>query len=491
MISRGTLLGRSGLALILLTTNLAAPAGAQTQIPAPSSGTPPVTTFFVRDWTRMEGWSFFEPAAGGDPTYAFIANRLQFGLERRTTRYDISGALQYVQFGGLPRNATGPGPLGTGSLYFDQGGRSSRQLYLRYLNVTLKDLAPGWSVRAGRMAYTSGAESPSGDAKVEAVKRQRVDSRLLGEFEWSLYQRSFDGVRTDVDRPRWHATAAVLRPTQGGFEDAAGVQIRAIDVYSGTLTTKPGGLLPHTDWQAFAIRYNDDRDVRGRPDNTGRAASRVDARISTFGTTIVGAYPLTPSRQLDALFWVAAQRGDWFDQEHRAWAVAAEGGIQWTAALWRPWVRGGLNRASGDTDPQDDEHGTFFQLLPTARKYSLSATYSLMNLTDVFVQLLATPRPAVSLRVDAHRVTLASSADRWYFGSGAGQASGSVFGYGARSSQGGTGLGTVIEGSLDYRLGRHWSVNGYVGAMRGGDVVTRTFAGRTLIFAYWENVLQF
>ena len=37
----------------------------------------------------------------------------------------------------------------------------------------------------------------------------------------------------------------------------------------------------------------------------------------------------------------------------------------------------------------------------------------------------------------------------------------------------------------------HWSLNGYLAAIRGGEVVTRTFDGRTLRFAYLENVLQF
>jgi hypothetical protein len=341
------------------------------------------------------------------------------------------------------------------------------------------------------MGYTSGAESPSGNAKIEAVKRQRVDARLLGEFEWSLYQRGFDGVRTDVDKPGWHVSGAVMRPTQGGFEDEAGIQIGDIDVWAATATAKPGRLLPHTDWQVFAIRYNDDRAVSHRPDNSGLAASSVDVDVSTFGTTLVAAYPLANGRQLDALFWLAAQRGRWFGQGQRASAFAAEAGLQWTNAAGKPWIRGGYARASGDDDPADDAHGTFFQMLPTSRKYSLSATYSLMNLEDAFVQVLAAPHPALSVRLDVHRLGLARAEDRWYFGSGAGQAAGSNFGYGSRPSRGAAAFGTVVEGSADYRINAHWSLNGYLGVIRGGPVVSRNFRGPTLTFAYIENLVQF
>ena len=110
---------------------------------------------------------------------------------------------------------------------------------------------------------------------------------------------------------------------------------------------------------------------------------------------------------------------------------------------------------------------------------------------DAFVQLLATPWPAASLRIDVHRLTLSNAADRWYFGSGAAQASGASFGYGTRPSAGATGLGMVVEGAADYRVNAHWSLNGYVGTIRGGPVVERSFSGRTLVFGYVENVLQF
>ena len=97
-------------------------------------------------------------------------------------------------------------------LFFDQGGRRelSQQLYPRFANLSFPGVRPGIDVQIGRMGYTSGAEAPSGVPKLEAIKRQRLDSRLLGEFEWSIVQRAFDGVRFDATLPRWKVTAVWL-----------------------------------------------------------------------------------------------------------------------------------------------------------------------------------------------------------------------------------------------------------------------------------------
>jgi hypothetical protein len=147
--------------------------------------------------------------------------------------------------------------------------------------------------------------------------------------------------------------------------------------------------------------------------------------------------------------------------------------------------------ASGDDDPGDNRHGTFFQMLPTVRKYSLSATYSQMNLVDLFVQAMVRPRPQLGLRLDVHRLWLASAADHWYAGAGATQESGRIFGFLGRPSGGETGLGTVVEGAADFTINRHWSVNGYLGSFSGGNVVRSLFAGDRLTFAFVENVIQF
>jgi hypothetical protein len=320
------------------------------------------TTWFVKNWTRAERWSFFEPPlGGGDPDYGDLGNRLRFGVERTARRYEFLAALQYVQFAGLPTDASGPGPLGVGAVYFDHSGRTdSRQLYVKYLRLRVKDLAPGLSLDIGRMGFADGAETSTGNATIDKLKLMRATGRLVGEFEWSLYERSFDGAQVDWDRGQWHIRAAALRPTQGGFEEAAGRRIDDIGLLTASASLRPNPILKSTDVQMFFYRYDDERPVRQRPDNTGQTTARADVHISSFGATLVGAYP-SSAGSVDTLVWVAEQVGSWYDQSHRGLALGLEAGHQWRAARWQPWIRAGWLRASGDSDPRDGKHETLFQ----------------------------------------------------------------------------------------------------------------------------------
>lgn len=440
--------------------------------------------------TRVESWHYFEPPpTGGDPNYQFLANRLRASLAGRWPRVDLDTSVQFVQFAGLPATAVGPGALGTGALYFIHSGESdARSVYLRTLAMRLR-LGSGVTVQAGRFGYTSGAESPSGWPTVEAVKRARIDSRLIGEFEWSIFQRSFDGVRVDVDRKRWHATGGWLFPTQGGFEEDAGSSLRDVNVAAVTLSAKPDTVLPSTELALFGYRYRDTRDVTGRPDNTGQLAPRADVTVVTFGTSAVGTRP-TDHGEAEFLAWFAGQAGDWYGQPHRGWALAVEAGHQWKVRA-QPRVRAGYLHASGDGDPTDSRHRTFFANVPTVRKYALTTVYAPMNLGDAFAECILRPHSRLTIRGDVRRLWLAEANDRWYAGSGATTSTGGFFGYAVRPSGGSTGLGTVAEGSADMTLGRHLSVNGFVGVIHGGNVVASSFENRWLRFAYLESVLQF
>jgi hypothetical protein len=340
------------------------------------------TSWTLRDWSRVEMWRFFEPrSGGGNDDYAFAANRLFAGVQRTAPAFDLTAALQYVHFGGLPDDAVGPGPLGTGAVYYAHAGRSdSHQVYLRYANVRFKRLLPRTTMQVGRMPYASGNETGSGNSKIDAVRQQRVFARVIGEFGWSIYQRAFDGVRVDTTGNRWSATGFAFHPSQGGFEDAAGLMMPGVTVLGAAATLNSGAAARPLQSQVFAYRYRDTRRVSQRPDNTGRSAAVADVGINTFGITVIAAPPPRIGRQWDALLWSAFQAGSWYEQTHRAASIAAEAGHQWTEARWQPWVRGGYLYGSGDGDASDNRHGTFFEMLPTVRQYAQSALYSQMNI---------------------------------------------------------------------------------------------------------------
>ena len=80
------------------------------------------------------------------------------------------------------------------------------------------------------MQYASGGEHVSAFPSLETVKRERLHSRLVGDFEWSLYQRRFDGVRVDLDRPAWQLTSSAFVATQGGFEESANLSMPKVQI---------------------------------------------------------------------------------------------------------------------------------------------------------------------------------------------------------------------------------------------------------------------
>jgi hypothetical protein len=88
---------------------------------------------------------------------------------------------------------------------------------------------------------------PSGEPAIERIKRLRLDARIVDDFDWSIYERAFDGARLDVRRRGWRMTALAVRPTQGGFEDAAGVGIDDIGLLSGHQPTLRPLAAPYGD----------------------------------------------------------------------------------------------------------------------------------------------------------------------------------------------------------------------------------------------------
>ena len=421
-------------------------------------------TASLENVTRVESWSFFEPPpAAGNPRYTFPATRVRFGVSAEAERFALDGAFSYVRTENLPPDAIGPLALGSGGFYYAAAGVPySYQLYLSELTFTLFTPDRRRALRVGRMHYGKKGTVPfsqdgprKGDSplfpRIEEVKRFRLDGRLIGAFDWSMYQRRFDGAHVTIGGEGWQVTGAAMMPTQGGYEESANLTMTRLQVGGGALALRPGVALPGSEVQAFAWVYRDRRAIQVRPDNTGFAAEAADVTVTAIGGSQVGSFG-TRAGGIDTLVWAAGEIGDWYGQPHRAWSVAAEAGHRWSAAALKPWARAGVLVASGDRDPEDATHGTFFPMLPSGRTYALSAVYAGMNLRDLFAQVLLEGESRWRARVDLHRLDLASAGDRWYHGSGATARDGFFFGFSGRGSGGATSLGTILEGTLDVTL---------------------------------------
>jgi hypothetical protein len=188
---------------------------------------------------------------------------------------------------------------------------------------------------------------------------------------------------------------------------------------------------------------------------------------------------------VDGLLWGAGQFGDWGAQTHEALAFSAEVGYQLPSAWLKPWFRAGFFYGSGDGNPADDRHETFFPVLPTPRIYARFPFYTTANLTDAFGQVILRPSPKLTIRSDVHALRLADRGDLWYAGGGAFQER-PAFGYNGRPSNGNKGLATLVDVSADYQWRATTMLSLYLGYARGGGVIDRIYSGSTGILGYLE-----
>jgi hypothetical protein len=327
------------------------------------------------------------------------------------------------------------------------------------------------SLRIGRFEFADGAETTPGDATLQTLKRDHIAHRLIGTFGFSHVGRSFDGLHYARNTKQANFTFLAARPTEGVFQLRSLYQLD-IDFYYGAFTKPLSGKAAQSEARAFVLHYHDGRRVL-KIDNRPQAARQADAdniRLTTVGGHYISAIK-AGGGTLDVLLWGVGQFGAWGSLDHRAGAIAAEAGFQpgdQLAAKIKPWIRAGYFRSSGDGNPSDGRHTTFFQALPTPRLYARFPFYNLMNNEDVFAQLRLKPHARLSLRTDVRYLRLSNERDLWYAGGGAFQKT--TFGYAARPSGGRKSLGTLFDLSADYNLASRTALTFYLGGVRGGGV---------------------
>jgi hypothetical protein len=254
------------------------------------------------------------------------------------------------------------------------------------------------------------------------------------------------------------------------------------------LTRNQSGKNYSTDWRLFGMYYQDWRDVV-KTDSRPLALRRgdlEDIRIGSFGGHL-----LHRVGQADFMVWGVAQTGTWGRLDHRAYAVSAEAGWQPRALpKLKPWLRIGYHRGSGDKDPLDNTHGTFFQVLPTPRPFARFPFFDLINNEDFMAIAVLRPHKAWTVRFEAHGLRLARGSDLWYLGGGAFQPW--TFGYIGRTTSGTRGLATLYDASVDFNPTPRWTVTGYYGHAQGHSVMQTIYPrGKNANFAYLELTRRF
>jgi hypothetical protein len=237
--------------------------------------------------------------------------------------------------------------------------------------------------------------------------------------------------------------------------------------------------------------YHDGRTGITKTDNRAlavRAADHKNIRIGTYGGDAVATAPLGPARAY-LLFWGALQTGQWGALDHSAGAAAVEGGLELTTVLTTPWLRGGWFRSTGDNNPTDGQHNTFFQILPTPRVYAQFPFYNLMNNTDEFVQLIDKPTKKIGLRSDLHWLKLTSANDLWYQGGGA--YDNKVFGYTGRPANGQSSFASVLDASVDWQVAKLVTMTFYYAKSFGKSVIGAIYpATKDAQYGYVEFVYR-
>lgn len=466
-----------------------------TRLAAQAPGFPPLTigdiTVSGSFRTRLESWDWFGDSPNS--TYTYPGTLIRIGLSQTRKRHEWNVEFSAPLLFALPEQPPGAGPAGLGANYFvaNPRERHAASVFAKQAFVRLKDLAgvDGQSVKAGRMEFFDGAEVVPKNATLAALKRDRVASRLLANFGFTHVQRSFDGIQYVLDRPVLNVTLLAARPTQGVFQVDGWGELKVNVVY-GALTRQVGAV-DAGEWRLFGLKYSDQRNGITKTDNRPLGARQLDhdhVNIGAFGGHYIGAVERA-NGIIDVLLWGAAQIGSWGELAHRAGAFAAEGGWQPRTRL-APWVRGGLNYASGDRDPNDTKHGTFFQLLPTPRLYARFPFFNLMNSVDAFGEVMLKPSKRLVTRIDVHALRVADENDLWYQGGGAFQPA--TFGYVGQPVGGRRGLATLYDASADMAVTDRIAVGAYFAYASGGSASAVSYpAHNSATFGYLELVIRF
>lgn len=423
--------------------------------------------------TRVEAWDWFDTSSVD--AYAYGHALARFGVERVRPTVGWRVELSAPVIVGLPARAT----QGHGAAYYraNDRRRTVAGVVPKQVYVTLGSPARGHRARLGRFEFSEGGEVTPADPGLAAVKRGSVVQRLIGPFGFTQGGRSLDGLEYGWRRRGLTVSLLGAVPTIGVFNLDGPDHLSEMPLAYAGLTGEMRLAGAPGEWRLFTVAMRDGRGlvpVDNRPPGV-RSSDRGRIEVVSLGGHFLQLVS-SDAGPFDVAAWGVRQLGRWGTQRHSAWAADVEGGWRPDGVPLRPWIRAGLFRTSGDGDPSDDTHGTFYQTLATPRLFARFPFYNLTNVRDMWSSVSVRLPDEIVLRADVRSVGVGEQSDGWYQGSGPFDRS--SFGLGYRPVAGSHHLATLLDLSADWRLARQWTLSAYAGHAVAGRSVGDVTAGR-------------
>ncbi|MFM1921065.1 MAG: hypothetical protein RLZZ303_2699 [Candidatus Hydrogenedentota bacterium] len=399
---------------------------------------------------------------------------------------------------------------------FDNANEDSYLLYRTYLHADLH-LGPHWRVfLQGRFSEVDKRELPGGNR--EALDYDRVDlwntfieasypvgdlrltarlgrlelqygkQRLISPLDWVNNRRIFDGVQTQLAAAdgRWKLDAFVTQPVVIDGDSLTWNDTDDDRVFAGLYYTVKLGEAGKHGLDAYLLYQQRD------------ALALVREDLYTLGARAFGPVYGNLSYDVEAA-WQFGERevsGRFFDNtlDINAWFASAEFKYTFAEAWGKPYLALGLDYASGDGDPTDDDVETFNQLYPLGHAYfGYIDTVALQNVKAVKLGSgIALVPNKLTAAADYHWLWRAHEGDGLYNAGGAPVRGAQFVTPGGRTvTAQESELGQELDLTLNYTPNRHLAFALGYSRFWAGDFLQETGVADDTDFVYLQAEVTF
>ncbi len=301
-------------------------------------------------------------------------------------------------------------------LHFDLKYRDVARVFVQGVNAEIEDndipLIPieenRFDIHQGFLDLRILGEDVPLTLRIGRQELQYGAQRLISPLDWGNTRRRFDGVKLFYEAPDFGFDVFYVRPFDPIAVNIGENQNRKPDEYReemhlyGIYSTYTG--IPNHGIDGYFFALRDRGDFVNANSNAG------DISLYTLGARFWGR-----TGPWDYDTELTGQWGRWAGDTIQAWSWSLDSGVTFDHLPWSPRLGVGFDLATGDDDPTDGKHGTFYQLFPLAHAYlGYLDLVARQNIIAQNINLTMKPAENVKAHIAWHTFWLYEESDALY-----------------------------------------------------------------------------